>query len=237
MQVETIGSGNSPSPNPIYDRLFNFMEDSLPDFKILSKKDNGETVDSEDDISEDLVEYLDSRQEIAATDNNRSTAFKFANQSKQGSKKTDIGVRLGRNYVKENRSLVCWIEAKRLPTPKEIDRDEREYVIVSRERINGKRKFNGNGGIQRFKEGKHAAKLPYSIMLGYIQENDADYWLDKINGWIKELAITDSVLWNESDYLQKQKSHKCNRYVSTHNRNGLIRITLHHFWIDLSIND
>jgi hypothetical protein len=72
-------------------------------------------------------------------------------------------------------------------------------------------------------------------MIGYIQENDADYWMDKINGWIKELTITDSVFWNEYDYLQKQESYKCKSYVSIHSRNGeLIPITLYHFWINLS---
>jgi hypothetical protein len=75
-------------------------------------------------------------------------------------------------------------------------------------------------------------------MIGYIQANDADYWLNKINGWIKELTIADSVFWNESDYLQEQKASKGNRYLSIHNRRkGLTPIILHHFWINLSTNE
>jgi hypothetical protein len=226
-------TGNPPSSNPIFDRLLNFMDDNLYGFTIFSKKDNGCAVTSEDDITEDLVEYLDDKQEISATD--RSLAFKFTNQSKQNSKRTDIGVRLGRNYVEENRPLFCWIEAKRLPTPKEKDRDEREYVVVSQEKKT--KKIKGNGGIQRFKEGKYAPELSFSIMIGYIQENSVDYWLYKINEWIKDMTITDSVFWNETDYLQKQVSEKCNRYLSVHNRqNDLVPITLHHFWLNLPIN-
>jgi hypothetical protein len=141
----------------------------------------------------------------------KNTVFAFQNQHEDGNSTTDIGV-----YVRSNKYFFCWIEAKRLPTPKGKNRDEREYVIVSQEKENGKKKFKGNGGIQRFKEGAHAPKLSYSIMIGYIQENNAEYWFEKINDWINKLTITDSVFWNESDYLQKQESGKCDRYLSIH---------------------
>jgi hypothetical protein len=131
--IHNIG-GNPPSSTPIYERLFGFIDENLLDFKPLSKKDDGSTANSEDDITEDLVDYLDSKQESLLLD--KSMAFKFTNQSKQGNKKTDIGVRLGRNYIEDNRPLFCWIEAKRLPTPNGgVNRDEREYVIVSDEKI------------------------------------------------------------------------------------------------------
>ncbi|MDR0573009.1 MAG: hypothetical protein LBG96_03085 [Tannerella sp.] len=234
MQEILNNTGNPPSSLPIYEHLYSFIDDVLCNFKPLSTTSTGNVVSSEDDITQDLVAYFEDQQEFS---NHSDYSFKFENQSKQGGNKTDIGVRLGRRYSSTNRSLFCWIEAKRLPTPPEKDRDEREYVFVSRKKENEKRIFKGNGGIQRFKEGKHAPKLSYSIMIGYIQENDADYWLNKINGWINDLTITDSILWNESDYLQKQKKTRRNRYVSTHNRSrGLMPITLHHFWINLLTN-
>ena len=73
---------------------------------------------------------------------NINVFFRFKNQRKQGGYKTDIGVKLGRNYIASNRIPFCWIEAKRLPTPKSGNsRDEREYVIVSQEKNNGKKKI------------------------------------------------------------------------------------------------
>jgi hypothetical protein len=138
-------------------------------------------------------------------------------------------------YIEDNRPLFCWIEAKRLPTPNGgVNRDEREYVIVSDEKINGKKKYAGNGGIQRFKEGKHAHTLPYSIMIGYIQENDVDYWLDKINAWIGQLVNDSSNCWYKDDCLKKIMISKCYRYISTHSRkNNLSPIILFHFWVKL----
>jgi hypothetical protein len=63
-------------------------------FRLYIKKNHR----SEDDITEDLVEYLDIKQESLLME--KSMAFKFTNQSKQGTKKTDIGVRLGRNIYR-----------------------------------------------------------------------------------------------------------------------------------------
>jgi hypothetical protein len=226
MDKPDTSQGTPLNKGLIYQSVLNFMDNVLFVFTPFSKDTKGNSVTSEDLITQDLEKILNkkSREE--------NKFFAFQNQHIEGQYSTDISI-----YRTSSYEDFCWIEAKRLPTPKEKDRDEREYVIVSQERVNGKRKFNGNGGIQRFKEGKHAPKLPYSIMVGYIQENDADYWLEKINAWIKELTITNAALWNESDYLQKQKSLKCNRYVSTHNRDGFTQITLHHFWIMLSIKD
>jgi hypothetical protein len=176
MQIISNTAGNPPPSIIIYERLFSFIDNVLPDFKVFSKKNNGDTVDSEDAITEDLSDYLDLEQENLKQDINVS--FKFTNQSQR---KTDIGVKWGRVYNANNRNPFCWIEAKRLPTPKEKNRDAREYVIVNQEKVNGAKKFKGNGGIQRFKENKHAHKLPFSIMIGYIQEKNANYWLEKIN--------------------------------------------------------
>ncbi|MDR1865103.1 MAG: hypothetical protein LBR08_05965, partial [Bacteroidales bacterium] len=150
----------------------------------------------------------------------------FQNQHEEGKATTDIGV-----YLRNDRQFFCWIEAKRLPTPKEKDRDEREYVIVNQDKVNGRKKFKGNGGIQRFKENKHASELSYSIMIGYIQANDSNYWLNKVNEWITELINTNTEFWKEEDYLRKYNSDRCDRYISKHLRKSNKSITLHHYWI------
>jgi hypothetical protein len=168
MNYISVGKGNPPPLSPIYEYLFCFIDDVLLGFKPLNTQANGTPVDTEDAITEDLAEYLYSAQEIL----NRDIKFIFTNQSQR---KADIGVKLGKGYNANNRKPFCWVEAKRLPTPKKYNRDEREYVFVSQEKINGKKKYKGNGGIQRFKENKHAENLPYSIMIGYIQEQDVKY--------------------------------------------------------------
>jgi len=226
--------GNPPLPYPIYERLFNFMDNVLPNFRVHRKDKYGNLVTSEDAITEDLSDFLDSEQESLKQDPNYS--FKFTNQSQ---KKTDIGVKWGRGYTAYtyNREPFCWVEAKRLPTPdvEGKSRDEREYVIVSQEKINGKKKFKGNGGIQRFKQGKHAPHLDYSIMIGYIQnDNSIDYWFSKINTWITELANANNEFWSNEDCLNKYFSNKCDRFLSIHKRKDKVPITLHHYWIKLN---
>jgi len=221
--------GYPPPSYPIYERLFNFIDNVLPDFEVLSRDNFGNLKNSEDGITEDLSEFLDSKQEALMLVSNFS--FRFTNQSQ---KKTDIGVKWGRVYATNNRDPFCWIEAKRLPTPNGKNRDEREYVIVSQEKSDGKKKFKGNGGIQRFKEGKHAPRLDYSIMIGYIQDdNNVDCWLSRINTWITELALVNSDFWNKEDCLDKYASNKCDRFISTHKRKDGTKITLHHYWIKL----
>jgi hypothetical protein len=219
MQIISNTTGNPPSSLFIYEYLFKFIDDVLFEFQLpLQYKDSGENK-----ITQNIEISLN---EKAHTNN---TIFAFQNQHEEGKSTTDIGV-----YLRSNRYFFCWIEAKRLPTPKEKDRDEREYVIVSQEKENGKKKFKGSGGIQRFKESKHASTLPYSIMMGYIQEKDADYWLEKINGWVRQLTIKEPLLWNEKDFLSKQESKKCDKYLSVHERKNVkAAITLYHFWIKL----
>jgi len=205
--------GNPPNKKDIYEALFIFIDDVLFNYK-TSISDNGE-----DMITQDIEISLSEKSRI------NNTFFAFQNQHKEGIYTTDIGV-----YLRNTRNFFCWIESKRLPTPNKENRDEREYVIVDR----SNKKFKGNGGIQRYKESKHASNLECSIMIGYIQDgNNVDYWLLKINRWITELANIDDTFWNHEDCLKKYFSNKCDRFLSVHKRKSKTPITLHHFWIKL----
>ena len=219
MEKPNISQGNPLDYTEIYETLFLFMDNVLYHYK-PSKNKKGE-----DEITQDIEIFLND--EAHSTD----TSLAFQNQYKEGLFTADIGV-----YLRSNNYRFCWIEAKRLPTPNEKnDRDEREYVIVSQDKKeNGKRKFKGNGGIQRFKEGKHAPNRPYSIMIGYIQDNNTvDYWLSKINGWITELVDAGNGFWSNEDYLNKYTPNKCDRFLSVHKRKDRSKLTLHHYWIKL----
>ena len=64
------------------------------------------------------------------------------------------------------------IECKRLPTPKDKNRDEREYVI--------NRKAT-TGGIQRFKAGDHGAAHSRAAIIAYVQAETPQIWFDRLN--------------------------------------------------------
>jgi hypothetical protein len=120
------------------------------------------------------------------------------------------------------------IECKRLPTPKERDRDEREYVIT---------KFGTTGGIQRFKFGHHGATHTFAAMIAYVQEQSCSHWLDQVNGWIQDLAMEPDSPWTDFDSL-KSLSDNLENGVSTlkseHQRAGnLERCELYHLWIEM----
>jgi len=213
MERPVTSQGDPPNKEDIYDSLFIFIDDVLFKYK-LSTSDN-----EEDKITQDIEISLNEETHVV------DVPFRFQNQRKEGIYTTDIGV-----IIRSTRNSFCWIEAKRLPTPNKDNRDEREYVIVDKKN----KKLKGNGGIQRFKEGKHASKLEYSIMIGYIQDdNNVDYWLSKINIWITELANVDGVFWSKEDLLKKYASNKCDRFLSVHKREEKKPITLHHYWIKL----
>ncbi len=116
------------------------------------------------------------------------------------------------------------IEAKRLPTPKK--QREREYVI-------GK----GNGGIERFKKGKHGYGLKYSAMIGYIQKYDFKYWEKTINGWISNEIQSDKtsdLKWNKSENLVKTDcTEVIAELISEHWRINQNPIKLYHLWVTL----
>jgi hypothetical protein len=130
----------------------------------------------------------------------------------------------GREYS-EYRTLLP-IECKRLPTPRRIDRDEREYLYS---------KFSTTGGVQRFKAGQHAAAHTRAAMIGYVQAEDIAFWTRQLNQWIEALVGEALAGWSDSDKLQIA-SHDIARRVawlrSTHDRRaGLDPILLDHIWL------
>jgi hypothetical protein len=85
----------------------------------------------------------------------------------------------GRRYVDFDTLLP--IECKRLPTPKEKERDEREYVF---------NRHASTGGIQRFKAGHHGANHKLGAMIAYVQQETSAFWNARVLGWINELIAS-----------------------------------------------
>jgi hypothetical protein len=133
----------------------------------------------------------------------------------------------GRRYTQYDSLLP--IECKRLPTPKEKDRDEREYVFSQ---------YSSTGGIQRFKAGLHGARHLFGAMIGYVQQDTVALWDERIRGWITALVERGEPGWNESDLLQAVLDNVTRQVAvlsSTHDRaSGLPKIELRHLWIQLN---
>mgnify|MGYP003612853821 CR=1 FL=1 len=144
---------------------------------------------------------------------------------------TDIGVL--RKYSKPRHIPFCIIEAKRLPTPIYSESQETEYVCY--------KESTKQGGIERFKTNKHGSKLPYSLMVGYIQQENANHWLTKVNEWITEQikkSSNESISWINEDMLIQDSTFKIDnaitKYTSEHLRSNDEKIKLYHYWIKLS---
>lgn len=121
------------------------------------------------------------------------------------------------------------IECKRLPTPADAKRDEREYVINRR---------GSTGGIQRFKAGHHGAAHTFGAMIAYVQQETAAFWDARVREWIQDLVDSGEPGWNTGDLLQFQDDDKVGRVAvlrSSHTRdNGLPMIELRHLWVQMN---
>lgn len=111
------------------------------------------------------------------------------------------------------------VESKRLPSPN----FEKEYVIGE----------NKNGGIERFKIGKHGKGLCQCGILGFIENFTPEYWLETINSWISELSNLDNS-WNKKEILENKEYQSGYFYSMSSARRGFSssNVLLHHFWVD-----
>jgi hypothetical protein len=121
------------------------------------------------------------------------------------------------------------IECKRLPTPTDKERDEREYVI---------NRHASTGGIQRFKAGHHGARHKLGAMIAYVQQGTRMFWNKRVAEWIKELVESSPTSWTAKDLLHLEhddETLKLAVFRSSHTReNGLPEIDLRHLWVEMN---
>jgi hypothetical protein len=141
--------------------------------------------------------------------------FLFQNSPEQENGRVpDIGVYTIQSINSNNYESIFDIECKRLNTQLS---HVKQYV-------------SGNtGGIQRFKLNQHGVNLPYSAMIGYVENQTSEYWVEQINTWITNLSSDESGTngsWSVDDCLKVTDKQY---YISNHNRlKGSIR--LYHFF-------
>jgi hypothetical protein len=121
------------------------------------------------------------------------------------------------------------IECKRLPTPTEKDRDEREYVITEP---------GTTGGIQRFKFGYHGSTHKFAAMIAYVQQQTFAHWLSQVNGWIRDLSARPGSVWSNSDVLQQLADDSATGLCTLNSKHqragGLEECELRHVWIRMN---
>lgn len=184
-------------------RILLFLKNVLPEFE-RDFQTAKPKIHLEDDVSEQLLLYF----QLKAKDENLLFSF----NAKKG-----VDFRIQVAPFKLGADPIFVIEAKRL--------SKQHYDYVR----------SDTGGIERFKReclgfGKHLSK---SAMIGYVQEQNKEHWLQKINSWIEELIKNDTdITWTEEDKLiaENDLSH----YISKHLRMSGTTITLYHFWIALN---
>lgn len=85
------------------------------------------------------------------------------------------------------------VEAKILPAPDNTTVRKKEYVIG----------HNKNGGIERFKIGKHGIGINFCGLIGFIKDDmTANDWIQKINSWIIEKCNDEPLVWSSDEILQ-----------------------------------
>ncbi len=121
------------------------------------------------------------------------------------------------------------VECKRLPTPKDKDRDEREYVIS---------RNASTGGIQRFKAGHHGASHKFGAMIAYVQQETRAFWAARIAEWIGKLVESGEPGWTAKDLLHLERDDETLHLAvlrSVHTReSGLPEIALRHVWVSMN---
>ncbi len=188
--------------NQTVKRILVFIKNNLTDFE-LKIKDYQDAIILEDDISKELFRFFNDRA--------RSENLLFQFNEKKG---VDFTVFVQPSCI--GASPVFMIEAKRL------SRIHYEYV------------YGDRGGIERIKREQElfGANLNCGAMLGYIQDNNSNYWLDRINTWIaNKIEEETDIIWNEMDKLVTSDLAD---YTSKHDRISKDPIELYHFWIDLN---
>lgn len=120
------------------------------------------------------------------------------------------------------------IECKRLPTPKQKDREEREYVATQK---------STTGGIQRFKMGHHGSRHKLGAMIAYIQQESAAAWFSLVTSWVEGLIQSGEAGWSTQDCLAliaADQGAGVSIYRSTHKRpQNLADIELRHLWLEM----
>lgn len=231
--IPQLGSLNKDIHDPFTGKLeiVNFIAHELPAWR--DRPDRPTNVSGENELNGQLCLHLNS----VAYKSTKWSHLQFLPEMRDeslGNRRIDISVNPrieieieGRRY--NSFEMLFPIECKRLPTPKEKGRDEREYVT---------NEPGTTGGIQRFKFGYHGSKHSFAGIIAYVQHQSFSYWMTKVNNWISDLVAGINPAWSNSDLLQLVDDNtetKVRMLQSEHQRrNEMGKIELRHLWISIN---
>ena len=223
-----IESNNTPEidapKGTAVQKVIEFLDKYLPSFPadFRTRTTNIGTI-RENLISRELNIYLNRlRRE------NDIFMFEFQWEDENSKRSSDVGVIAVENQNPGRLSQAFFlIEAKRLPTPG--TGREKEYI-------------EGNfGGMQRYKKGHHGNGLSDGGLIGYVQDNDCNYWYNQITNWISDLIQNCAAIdieWNSGDLLIFDRNlTTTQKYVSTNTRivnSTKDTIKLYHYLMNLN---
>jgi len=182
-------------------RILNFLSSTLPIF-LQKFMNSGSEAYLEDEISTFLVYELQDR--------SKKEDLLFHFDPKKGA---DFCIQVSPYQI--GALPIFTFETKRLPPT-----NNKDYV------------YGDTGGIERFKSEKegYASHLSVSAMIGYVQRNSFDHWVQRINNWVDEMIVGNpDAGWCEDDKLIPENITA--QYISTHSRPSGTPITLYHFWL------
>lgn len=215
------------APGTFLATLVAFIAEQLPRWRDHPDR---RAVQSERELTDQLSTYLNSAARRSL--DQVQFATEVPDSSRRG-RTVDMAVKpsgapivvTGRRYTLFD--VLLPIECKRLPTP--AGRDEREYVISGEDGRSG-------GGIQRFKLGAHGGAHGLALMIGYIQDGQAQQWLVRVNGWLTELAVGDGLWAGEQLAPVVMDGDGVSQLRSSHRRalRDGAGIELRHLWVALA---
>ena len=228
----TVGilRGNLHKPGAFLDQLVDFVAAELPAWRSRTdrKQETSETI-----RTSQLCAHLHSATRHAPGWDILQFRVEEADERQRGRKLDLVAAPSGTAITIEGRrysdfDTLLPIECKRLPTPKDASRDEREYVFCGK---------GSTGGIQRFKAGHHGANHHLGAMISYVQAEGCATWIERVNGWIDGLAGKEPG-WTANDRLKLQAGNSVGRLTtlrSSHSRpQNLADIELRHLWIEMN---
>lgn len=200
--------------------LYSYLDSTIPSYcNWISNEDNWKK-QKEDFYNQRLARFLNKER-------TNSCPFDFVHQSSQGKNRSlDIGVHIS----SDSGEAIIGIEGKRLPTGSDKKREKEYLYFDDPQKI--------YGAVERFKHHLHGINMSESIIIGYIQTGNINYWHSKINSWVDELEIQSShpeISWAKEDKLKISSGFTCKnigKFESVNSRlEGMQPIYLTHYLI------
>ncbi len=225
-------------PKNAYEKVIEFILECLEDFRKRFAY-----IDPEDGLTQELTTLLDNKaRPIFPMCGFRQQPMEDVDRGNSRRGDFDVraisGITIDARKYNDNEPFMMF-EAKRLDKkiPNYAERKKEYAVGRVIKNTKGNDKYLDSGGIERFKKEIHGKSLTHVGMIGYMQTDDFDSWLKKINAYIDEEIVSPSskeLIWEEKDKLNIDKKETIYQtFKSEHKCISEKNIKMYHIWVDL----